>query len=421
MNYATSFLAVTLFVLLCSCSEKEEPVAPPETKNATLDSIREAQSLLHEPQIVDDLNGAAGYYLDFVGSKPNRGNEMLSPLAMITGIEMMQFGAMGTSRAEGHNVVWNWGEDFFRTFRRLESRVESSGSVLLANSIWYRPNQYIRQEYLNVLQDFLGIELFTADISSSAAHASMTTWLATQAGTLTAPIVMEQADIKDSVVFLSSLALKAMWNSSLSVSGPESGNFFLADSTLVSKQFLTMEASSEIAGYVVGGGLLNQYHAVSMPLADEGLAIAFIMSNCDCPLSVLPTLSVVNSEWRETIGKLTPTDVRIKLPLFALQSLIDPGDYLKIFVKINEAYSNSADFSGMDSTGSLRIDKILNRSQFTFDSDGLNGGSAGAPTFMGLGKSSAAPMEFSLSQPFVFVVYEKESGIMLLQGVVMDP
>jgi serpin B len=86
------------------------------------------------------------------------------------------------------------------------------------------------------------------------------------------------------------------------------------------------------------------------------------------------------------------------------------------------AFSPSADFSGIDGTQNLGIDKIVHRAYVDVNEEGTE---AAAATFVYhtiKGPDAAPhPPEFHADHPFIFIIQDRENGNILFMGRVMNP
>jgi len=83
------------------------------------------------------------------------------------------------------------------------------------------------------------------------------------------------------------------------------------------------------------------------------------------------------------------------------------------------AFSDSADFSGMDGTRNLSITAVIHQAFIKVDEKGTE---AAAATAVIVGTTAVAPRNiFRADHPFIFIIQEKETGNILFMGRVTDP
>ena len=81
------------------------------------------------------------------------------------------------------------------------------------------------------------------------------------------------------------------------------------------------------------------------------------------------------------------------------------------------AFSEGADFSGIDGTQNLAIKTVIHQAFVSVDEEGTE---AAAATGGGFGLTSATPV-FRADRSFLFVIQDVEHGNILFLGKVADP
>ena len=87
---------------------------------------------------------------------------------------------------------------------------------------------------------------------------------------------------------------------------------------------------------------------------------------------------------------------------------------------MTEAFSGSADFSGITGAADLRITDVVQKAVITIDEQGME---AAAATAVMVGETSAPVLEqeLVLDSPFLFVASERETRAPLVVGWIGDP
>ena len=91
---------------------------------------------------------------------------------------------------------------------------------------------------------------------------------------------------------------------------------------------------------------------------------------------------------------------------------------------LSTAFTQNADFSGMDGSGNLFIDTIIHKAFVNVDEKGTQAAAASANSMGGEQSGAAPPVEpiiFNADHPFIFVIQDKENGNILFIGRVMNP
>ena len=108
----------------------------------------------------------------------------------------------------------------------------------------------------------------------------------------------------------------------------------------------------------------------------------------------------------------------ISLPKFEFDTKYFMKDTLSA-LGMPTAFSDNADFSGMNGRRDLFIDFVIHQAYVKVDEKGTE---AAAATAVGVGTTSVQPRnDFRADHPFIFLIQDKETGNILFFGRVVDP
>ena len=110
----------------------------------------------------------------------------------------------------------------------------------------------------------------------------------------------------------------------------------------------------------------------------------------------------------------------ISLPKFEFDTKYFMKDTLRA-MGMPTAFSMSADFSGMDGTLNLYIDKVIHQAYIKVDEEGTEAAAATAVIVNEKGIGTPTTNTFRADHPFIFIIQEKETGNILFMGRVVDP
>jgi serpin B len=117
--------------------------------------------------------------------------------------------------------------------------------------------------------------------------------------------------------------------------------------------------------------------------------------------------------------KLTDTEVVILLPRFKLETRYELPKSLKT-MGMPTAFTQGADFSGMDGTKRLYIDNVIQKAFIEVNEEGTEAAAASGMYLMSKGYSPDLPV-FRADHPFLFLIQDEETGIILFIGRVVNP
>jgi serpin B len=120
-------------------------------------------------------------------------------------------------------------------------------------------------------------------------------------------------------------------------------------------------------------------------------------------------------------GRLRAVRLIVHMPRFRVESGFGLGDALAA-MGMPLAFSGKADFSGMDGTRRLCVDKVLHKAFVDVNEQGTEAAAATAvrmgTTGFGIGP---APLIFRVDHPFLFLIRDNATGAILFMGRVVKP
>jgi serpin B len=112
------------------------------------------------------------------------------------------------------------------------------------------------------------------------------------------------------------------------------------------------------------------------------------------------------------------TSVRVHLPKFKTTSTLDLGKTLEK-MGMPSAFSQGADFSGMNGNRELFISKVVHKGFVDVNEEGTE---AAAATAVGMAKGAVPQITvFNANHPFLFLIRDNETGSILFLGRLADP
>jgi serpin B len=161
------------------------------------------------------------------------------------------------------------------------------------------------------------------------------------------------------------------------------------------------------------------YAALSMPYRDSTLSL----------LAVLPehqSLAALERQLNEraltrVIATMTKRNVAVSLPRLHLEAHALLNEMLERLGMI-DAFSESADFSGMTSAERLGVGEVIHAADFMVDERGTE---AAAVTVVGVrtlgAKAVRHVVAFDADRPFLFFLRDNRTGAVLFAGRVVKP
>jgi len=369
--------------------------------------------------------------------REEEGNRVFSPASISLALGMTWAGARGETGEQMARVL-HFGE---------QEAVHAAAAALLAR--WNDPgreqyelrvvNRLFGEQRYTFEQDFLaltrrryGAPLEALDFSGAPdpSRQHINAWVAGQTADRIRDLLPPRSVDSDTrLVLTNAVYFLGKWVSPFEPNLTRDADFHVAPGRTV--QVPTMHRTAPFAyGEAPGLTLLE------MPYRGEDLAMVFLLPNERDGLDALERgLSAeALSGWLAALssdpapGSLSPTRVAVSLPKFE----IDPASSTALKQTLVEmgmpvAFDRgAADFTGManppDPRERLHISQVFHKAFVRVDEEGTEAAAATAVVMgRGAGPPPAQPKVFQADHPFLFLIRDLRSGMILFLGRVSDP
>ena len=169
-------------------------------------------------------------------------------------------------------------------------------------------------------------------------------------------------------------------------------------------------------------GKLKGAMALEMPYKGKRLSMIFILPNnkhssladLEETMSKVKNInSILKFEYKEK--------VEVTLPRFKLESQLDLVEPL-MQLGMTDMFGSTADFSGMTggTNKGLYVSEIVQKAFVEVNEEGTEAAAATAAVMMGRSRQPE-PEQFTCDRPFMFLIRDNLTGMILFSGHVTDP
>ncbi len=295
-----------------------------------------------------------------------------------------------------------------------EGKDDKGFRLHVVNAIWGQGGYEFLQPFLDTLARHYGAGLRLLDFKAAPEEARVTIndWVSEQTeGKIEDLIPQGAIDTLTRLVLTNAIYFNAAWATPFKVEMTEDGPFHGLEGESVTVPMMHQTASF---GYAEGQG----YQAVELPYDGYELSMVILLPEAGQFVEVESTL--VAQEIDALLGRLNMQQVALTMPKFKVESSFSLVDALKA-LGMPSAFSEAANFSGMDGTRELFITDVLHKAFVDVDEEGTE---AAAATAVIVGLKAAMPqepVEVTVDRPFMFLIRDMKTGAVLFVGRVMDP
>jgi serpin B len=402
-----------------------------ENNSCSVETTQSAKSRLASPQVPEtDLGvlvaGNSSFAFDLYRAvRTEDGNLFYSPYSISLALAMTYAGARNQTEkqmAETLHFTLPQGRlhpAFDMLDLELASRGQEAGQsgkgfqLSLANSIWGRTGYSFLPDYLDVLAENYGAGMRLLDFQNApeASRIRINNWVSCNTEGKIEDLLPQGAITPDTrLVLTNAIYFKAAWQSPFNKDSTHDDTFNRLDGSQIS---VPMMEQRGIFGYAGDNG----YQAVELPYKGDEISMVLVLPPAgrfqafENALDIKQVISIFSA--------LQPKNAHVIIPRFAYASTFSLKDTLA-GMGMPLAFSDRADFSGMNGTGDLKITDVFHKAFVTVDEAGTE---AGAATGVIVGPTAipGGEVEIRLDRPFIFMIRDLKTGTLLFIGRVLDP
>ncbi len=349
-------------------------------------------------------------------------NALISPASVITALTMATNGAKGETLKEIESLL---GMDL-KTLNSAFAKDKINGeAVKSANSVWIRKNAGLKvnQSFIDTNQKNFGAEIFTERFDGNTLN-KINGWVSDNTDGLIENMLNEIP--ADAVMYLiNTILFDAEWEYKYSAADVRENQAFTSESG--KKQTVSMlfneDATSDYNNFKLGKtevvikDYTNGYSFAAM-LPNEGVSVSDAISSFSGNDFVNAVTKRINSKPMYGIHYL-----KTYIPKFEFECSFDFSNILKKLGMPTAFDSNKADFSNMAASpaGNIFIGRVGHNTHIMLNE---NGTKAGAATYveMKCGSMAEPPnyRELRFDRPFIYVIFETNTGLPLFIGTVRE-
>lgn len=354
-------------------------------------------------------------------------NVFFSPFSIISALSMCLVGAHDQTAEEmllglGFDVEQEKVAGLFEAFRKRIEKIQASGKVKfdVANAIWLSEDYQVLEEYLNVVKEYFGSRVTRANFISDAdsVRKEINSWIAEKTNNLIRNMLTPGMPEPDTIMMLvNAIYFKGDWKIAFKEDKTKSDDFFLPSGSSVEVEMMNQKDKFK-------AGKFDKYKAVELPYIGNEISMLVVLPHEEYSLSDVE--NVLTAQKLEKIrSEIRIHDVNLSLPRFKMEYGIKSLNESLQAIGIRQAFNASkADFSKItDRKGELYISQVLHKAFVEVNEKGTE---AAAATVVSITFTSAVidippPLVFRADRPFLFIIQENSTGLILFMGRLDEP
>jgi len=413
MNRIVAFTFLSLFAgWFISCEQEPDP--KPDLKPKEIPVSAGTKQLIKS----DNQFGIELFKQVIAGQKSDT-NTLVSPLSVSLALAMTYNGAAGDTKTAMEETMHLEGltkqqiNESYRSLMKELLSVDPKVTMELAQSIWYRQDFSVEEDFLNVNREYYDAQVEPLDFCAPDAVDIINQWCSDQTHGKIQEILDRIPD--EAVMYLiNALYFNGTWKYKFDPSLTDRQPFYPNDGSEVTADMMHME-----------GDVRYQYNelfqAVELPYGRGNYTMVCLMPNQDIGVDGLS--GQMNSEkWDQWMQSFEKRGCYLSLPKFKFKFfdlLNEPLQKMGMAVAFDRF---KADFSGINPLVQLYINRVLHKTFIEVDEKGTEAAAVNVVEVARLSASGgSAPLTVTFDRPFLFAIREVSTGTIVFLGKVENP
>ena len=346
------------------------------------------------------------------------GNMFFSPYSLTAALAMTYEGARGKTAAEIKKVLRLPGNAALRRnfFANDLEAFNTGADARIVNAFWSQKDYAFLPAYTDILRKSYRAESFSADFKQSAdeARLKINEWTAGQtAGRIMDLFPQNSLNALTRLVLVDSVYFKGKWEKQFDKDLTDEADFFTAPGNKVKVNMMKRTGEGAKFNYCQAGDL----QLLELPYKSGGLSMLIILPAEGGLKELEREISPARLDsWKKD---LYSRRVDVFLPRFSMTARYAlPGILSEMGMP--RAFTDKADFSGMDGTKNLYIQQVVHQGFVEVNEEGTEAAAASGVA-MGLKSMPMPAPQFRANRPFIFLIQERGTGKIIFMGRVEKP
>jgi serpin B len=350
-----------------------------------------------------------------------KSNVFFSPYSISTALFMTAGGARSETEKQMLGVLGHTenSASYHKKFGEHATLVEKKEKLQLsiANSIWMQKGFAFQPSYINLLQQAYKSKLIESNFAANpdAEAKKINKWVEgktkNKIQNLIKPGVLKP---NTKMVLVNAIYFFGAWDKEFLKENTRKDKFYLDNNSNVQADFMNNEYKMNYASD-------NDFELVSIPyMKGEASMLIFLPKKKGNFSNAIQQLSY--DKYRSLNNALTTHKVNLTIPKFTMTSEFNLGNTLSE-MGMPLAFTDAADFSGMNGKKDLKIDKVIHKAFVDVSEKGTE--AAAATAVIVTIKSAMIDQEkiiyFKADHPYIFMIKDNATGQILFTGILNNP
>jgi serpin B len=365
-----------------------------------------------------------GKIKDLPAVKSAEGNLFFSPYSISSALAMTYTGARGnTAKEMASTLCLPAGEveqiaaGYGSLQKQLQADPKTSGYQLnIANALWGQKGYGFLPAFLDLNKKYFGSGLTELDFAQSeAARKTINTWVEQQTKDKIKDLIPSGSiDAMTRLVLTNAIYFKGDWAIKFKTEDTKPAKFNVTADKAVEVQMMYQKETFEY-------GESDKVQILQMPYKGNQLTMMIILPKGGVSIEDIDKQLVENPSSVISSASRRKVELDVYLPKFKMTCGTLELNKILAAMGMKEAFTDSADFSGMSGRKDLCISNVMHKAFIEVNEEGTEAAAATA-VGMRLTAMPLAPPVFRADRPFIFIIKENAGAqTILFMGRVCNP
>ena len=341
-------------------------------------------------------------------------NVFLSPMSVSIALGMALNGAENETETQIASVLqlrdMTYAEinEYYKIMQSNLPGVDPKVKLSIANAVWYDKLFNVKQSFLDVNAENFDAYIKMLDFQSPAALDTINSWCSRKTNKLI-PTILDEIPAEAVMYLTNAIYFKGLWSKKFDKKNTREAEFRNQSNQNVSVNMMSLKDT-----FMYYEDETAQY--LSMPYGGKAFSMTVML-----PVEGKSTDSLLvgfdATKWQNIQTGMTGREVQVFMPRLKVENKFKLKETLED-MGMPVAFTPMANFSGISDTP-VMISDIIHKTYVTVDEEGTE---AAAVTAVQFEYTSIPEYKlFNVNRPFVFIISEKSTGVILFAGKIGNP
>lgn len=341
-------------------------------------------------------------------------NIFLSPMSVSIALGMALNGAENETETQIASVLqlrdMTYAEinEYYKIMQSNLPGVDPKVKLSIANAVWYDKLFNVKQSFLDVNAENFDAYIKMLDFQSPAALDTINSWCSRKTNKLI-PTILDEIPAEAVMYLTNAIYFKGLWSKKFDKKNTREAEFRNQSNQNVSVNMMSLKDT-----FMYYEDETAQY--LSMPYGGKAFSMTVML-----PVEGKSTDSFLvgfdATKWQNIQTGMTGREVQVFMPRLKVENKFKLKETLED-MGMPVAFTPMANFSGISDTP-VMISDVIHKTYVTVDEEGTE---AAAVTAVQFEYTSIPEYKlFNVNRPFVFIISEKSTGVILFAGKIGNP